>query len=256
MSTLNAPIYSDSFNKFVWSSLAIHICIVGIFTIRAALFPDDPSIFQNAVQVDLVALPDKLDPANLPTPAAPEAIKENVIPEPKAPKPALAEKKIPKEVDPEAVNLNKTKKKETAAFDKLKQLSALEEIERQEKEEAKKQALQKINKIKGNVLSSGNDLRGIAKLQHENYISLVENHIRKYWATPEWLKSKKLSAQVKVRFDEKGNIVYRSLMKSSGNQSFDDLVIDTVEKASPVPIPPDKFVRILNVEGILLGFPE
>ena len=38
--------------------------------------------------------------------------------------------------------------------------------------------------------------------------------------------------------------------------SFDEIVVDTVRKSSPVPAPPAKFVRILSVEGILFGFPE
>lgn len=266
MTTAILKSYDTLFRKYIGISLFIHISIVLVFTIKAAIFPDENFQYQTAVKVDLVALPDKLD-KNTPLETEPEKpeVKEKIetpppevksIPKEKK----LTEKKVKKSVDPDAINLESTKKKEKAALEKLKQMNALEEIqkqeEQQEREKAKQKAIERLNKIKGNALSSGSDIKGVAKLQHENYIATVEKAIRRNWSLPEWLARKNLAAQVRVRFDENGTITHQEIEKSSGNPTFDELVMQTVQKSSPVPPPPTKFVRILNVEGILLGFPE
>lgn len=237
--------YTDQFNRYVLVSIIVHIAVVLVFTTKAIFFPGEPIVFEAAIKVDLVALPDKIDPnetiKNLPT--ADEKVPDTKLP--------TKEKKAK---DPEAINLEKSKKKESAALAKLKQMSALEEIEKQISEDNKKKALDKLRK--GNSLSSGSELKGLNRLQHDNYISSVERHIRQNWSLPEWLSRKNLSAQIRVRFDESGNVISRQIVKSSGNPSFDEVVINTVQMSSPVPAPPAKFTRIMSAEGILFGFPE
>lgn len=232
-----------------------------VLTVKTIFYSSEPLIYESAIKVDLVALPDKVEtnqPLSAPkdsTPVAPpQAQPAPTIKEPA--KPVLAEKLKKVELDQESINLEKTKKKQTAAIDRLKQMSALEEIEKQVQNDNKNRALEKIKKIKGNALSNGSELTGVTRLQHDNYVATVEQHIRQNWALPEWLARKNLRAQVRVRFDERGNVTSREIFKSSGNPSFDEVALATVEKSSPVPIPPEKFVKILNSDGILLGFPE
>lgn len=241
-------INNQDLKKYVLISIAAHILIVLIFTVKAVFFTGEPIAYESAIRVDLVALPDKLKPQDkVPTPSPTE------IEKPASPKETV--KPTPKEKVSDAINLNPNKQKE-AALKKLKQISAIEEIEKELQEENKRKALEKLQKFKGNVLSSGSELTGVAKLQHDNYIATVEKQIRQNWEIPEWLSNKNLKAQVRVRFDENGNVISKDIFKSSGNPTFDDLALDTVQKSSPVPPPPAKFVRILSVEGLLLGFPE
>jgi colicin import membrane protein len=257
VSTLGLSIQEESLKRYVGGSLIVHISIVLILSIRAALFPEEALDYQSAIKVDLVALPDKVEA--LPTVTETTEAVETPTPAPTVTpvqKKKLIEKIAKMKIDRDAVNLDRTKKKEQAAIARLKQMSAFEELERQELEEAKRKAVEKLKLIKGNTLSSGTDLRGVSRLQHDNYISVIERHIRQNWSLPEWLAKKDLKAQVRVRFDGNGNITFREIAKSSGNKTFDDLALQAVEKSSPVPAPPPKFVRILNVEGILLGFPE
>lgn len=254
---------ADSFRKaLIWSG-SVHVAVFLFFIIRMAYFTSGETlIYERAAKVDIVALPDKFPHHHVepepepPKPASPVPKME----EPPAPPPPVKEaepvKKIEKK-DPEAINLKSNQKKQQEALKKIQQMKEREAIAKIKNQQAFQKRLAEAKKlIKGNQLSSGNDLSGLAKLQHEAYISSLEKHIRQNWALPEWLSSKNLKAQVRVRVDEHGQLVSRELVRSSGNSTFDDLALQTVERSAPMPPPPEKFIKLLKNDGILLGFPE
>ena len=257
MSTLSIN-QEESLKKYVIGSVVFHVCVVAVFSIKAVFFSGQPIDYQAAIKVDLIALPDKTDPnlieASIPTkeekPVQAQKIEINKAEVKPAEKPVIKKEAVK---EPEAINLDKTKSKQQAALAKLKAMSALEDIEKQVADENTKKV---IKQIKGNQLSSGTELTGLNKLQHDNYIADVERHIRKNWQLPEWLANKNLKAQVRVLFDSRGQITSREISKSSGNPSFDEVVLMTIQNSNPVPAPPEKFVQIMSVEGILFGFPE
>ena len=111
-------------------------------------------------------------------------------------------------------------------------------------------------KVKGNTISPGTALSGLAKLQHDTYAVDLDHHIKQHWALPEWLANRDFKAQAKVYIDSRGNILGRKIIKTSGNQSYDDEVLATIDRSAPFPAPPEKFVSIVEVDGILIGFPE
>lgn len=241
-STFNFQFNRD-FYKGIGISLGFHLALLLFFTVRAFLVPEMNLIHESAVRVDIVDLPDKI--TKRPTPPAP-------TPQPDS------EKKLNPPTPPlpnEAVNLDKTKKKQQEALQKLKSMEALEKIKNSMKEEKSKTTSEPI-KFKGNILSPGSDLTGLNKLQHEEYISNLDRHIKQYWTLPEWLAKKNYKAQVNVRIDSKGQVLAKSLVKSSGNPAYDEIVLDTIMKASPFPPPPEKFLAIVEVNGIIIGFPE
>jgi colicin import membrane protein len=80
--------------------------------------------------------------------------------------------------------------------------------------------------------------------------------VKEKWALPEWLAKRELKAQARVRLDENGEVVFREIVRSSGNPTYDEFVLKTIDQAVPFPKPPEKFVAIIKVQGILLGFPE
>ncbi len=256
----------DLFKQSVGYSIIFHFLVFFIFAVKTVFFSGEPISYESAIKVDLVAMPDKIDLAQPIAELEPAPVEKSPAPTPppaeKAPpqppqSTKLNPKELKKDIDRDAISLDVAKKKQVAAMEKLKQLSALEAIEKDIENDAnKKKAQEKPKPIKGNVLSSGSELSGVSRLQHDNYISIVEHHIHQNWALPEWLAKKNLKAQIRVRFDENGNILSKDIYKTSGNPSFDDVVMKTIEKSAPVPAPPQKFVKILSVEGILLGFPE
>lgn len=228
-------------------SILFHVSIVLFFTAKVALFPSEPIVFQSAIKVDLVALPDK----------APESVVEpKPTPKPAEPKPAVEVKPVaekpkptPKPIDSK---IDLTKQKQSKALEQLKALKAVEE----EMKKAKEEANRKAQPIKGNVLAAGTSPRGIHKLEYDNYIGEIDNHVKQNWALPEWLAKAGLRARVRVRINEQGYIEDKRLVMSSGNNEYDALAIQAVERSSPFPAPPEKFVNLVGIDGIIFQFPD
>jgi colicin import membrane protein len=249
-------------------SFVVHGVILLLFTVKAVFFTPEQIDFSQAVRVDIVGLPDKEPPKLDP----PKAEAKPALPEKPVEKPAekAAEKPAPPPPKPEpvkappkdeGVNLEKNKAKQQSAIEKLKAMAALEKIKEdvdaeKKKEVAKGKADDGATKVKGNVLSPGTALTGLAKLQHDNYAADLDAHIKQHWALPEWLAKRDLKAQARVQIDSRGNILGRKIVKSSGNPSYDEEVLATIDRSAPFPAPPEKFLAIVSVDGILIGFPE
>ncbi|UYL10408.1 TonB family protein [Bdellovibrio sp. SKB1291214] len=255
-------------------SLGFHVGLVLFFVVKTAFFTPESIDFTQAVRVDMVGLPDKLDPNNLPP--KPEA-KENAKPAPK-PEPSPVEKVAEKKPEPkfepkpevklptktakkdDGVNLEKVKSKQNDALEKLKAMAAIEKLKEEAKKPAPAAGTGKSNAgaapVKGNQLSPGTALTGLSKLQHDTYGADLDRHIKQHWAVPEWLAKRDLKAQARVFIDSRGNIIDRKIVKSSGNPDYDAEVLSTLDKSSPFPAPPEKFVSLVSVDGILIGFPE
>ncbi|MNK93011.1 hypothetical protein D3C87_1131540 [compost metagenome] len=243
--------------------------MISFFTLKAVFFTPEAIDFTQAVRVDMVGLPDKVEPTTLPPAAsapkeeskpAVEKPAEKTPPKAEAPKPELP-KHQPKKDD--SINLEKNKASQQSAIEKLKAMAALEKIKEQVSEEKKKTPpagtgtdSSAATKIKGNMVSPGTSLTGLNKLQHDNYGAELNRHIKQHWTLPEWLSKRELKAQVAVYIDSRGNILERKLVKSSGNPSYDEEVLSAVDKSAPFPAPPEKFQAYLSVNGILIGFPE
>lgn len=266
-------------NGFLVSMVA-HLLIVLGFTVRLVFFPPDETSALPAVRVDLVALPDKVAPVEMPKPFKPEEPEAAAPPAPAPPAAATPPKTAeatptptptpPKpKAEPDAINLEKTKARQKAALDKLKSLEALEKIEKdlaREKAEAEKKRLEALAaaaraqagtvKIKGNQVAPGTSLTGIERLEHESYKGDLDRHIKQFWSLPEWLARKKLRARALVKIDEKGRLLSKRLTQPSGDPGFDDSVLQTIDQSAPLPAPPEKFVAKVAIEGILIEFGE
>ncbi len=248
-------------------SLGFHVGIVLFLLVKSFFVSSEVLDYDSAIRVDIVGLPDKIDPKQL---APAEAPKPEPVPEKKAepppppppPSPPVSEVKLPdkNKVDPDSINLDSVKKKQQQALNKLKSLSAIEQIKKNL--EAQKKATEAanqqkaVNQVKGNILSPGTELTGLNKLQHENYLSQLDRQIKSNWSIPEWLAKKNYKAQVLLKLDESGAVVGRQIVKSSGNENYDDVVLETIDKSAPYPPPPEKLINIVRVRGLLIGFPE
>ncbi len=224
--------------KMLIASVGFHVAIVCIFTLKVLLFPMEIPLYQASVRVDLVSLPDK-QTATLPMPAA----KAETTPPPSvAPTSQPETKKETKKID--------LSKKQNKA---LEQLKALQELEA-EVQNAK--AEKKNAPIKGNVLAAGTSLKGLNKLDYDTYIGDVDSQIKSNWELPEWLAKMGLRARVLVLIDTRGYVIRKELILSSKNPTYDSLVMDTIDRSSPFPPPPEKFIDIVGVNGIVFQFPD
>ncbi|MFN8845798.1 MAG: energy transducer TonB [Bdellovibrionales bacterium] len=248
---------SRIFKKSLQYSLAAHIFIFLFFTLKAFIIPSEKIDYSTAVRVDIVALPDKLSPdAQLAPKVEPAKNLDSAEVKPKIETPPKPQVKTEKKAEPDTVSFKKSKSKQQEALDRLKKMSALDKI-RNEVETSKKraQALEQISQVKGNVLSAGSSLSGLNKLQHDEYVSILDQHIKQNWTKPKWIE-KELRARVRVKIDSDGQILSRELTLSSGDPIYDETVLNTVDSSAPFPRPPEKFVEIVAARGILIGFPD
>lgn len=265
----------DSFSRGVGISLGLHVLIFLVFVVKAVFYTSPAIDFSQAIRVDVVGLPSKVmkdEAVSEKTESAKtEVTEEQVEKKPElppsiqrattAPVPVVKpEVKISKSSD--GIKLEKINSTQQQAIDKMKSIAALEKIQNDVQKEHLKQLESKGKrqdgsiKVRGNVLAPGTALTGLAKLQHDKYASDLDHHIKEHWSLPEWLSKRDLAAQVKVYFDERGNIIRRKIVKSSGNQSYDEEVLATIDRSAPFPAPPEKFISMVEVDGILIGFPE
>ncbi|MCB0379060.1 MAG: TonB C-terminal domain-containing protein, partial [Bdellovibrionales bacterium] len=146
-------------------------------------------------------------------------------------------------------NTKKVKEEQDSALARLRAMQKLKE---------KKEAEEETQKVefKGNALSQGNSLTGLEKLKHESYLGDLDAHIKNFWNLPEWLASDNLSARVLLLIRKDGVIIKKSFVLKSGNTLFDQHVLGTLDKASPLPAPPDDLVNFFETKGVEVRFPE
>lgn len=265
---------TDGQNKGIIFSFMAHAVLLAFLILKNVFFDADIPDYQAAIRVDMVALPDK-NPTT-PSQAAAETKTEPPPPEPE-PEPTKTAEALPEKkpsIDETAIRLSENKKKHEdekhkkiedkkrkEALDRIKKMSALESIkssvesERIEKLVGQSETKQKPV-YKGNVLNPGTELSGINKIQHENYVALIDRQIKENWTLPQWLANKDFKAQALLKIDQNGNIIYNQIYKSSGNANYDEIVKETIQKSGPFPKPSEKFSAILSEKGVLIGFPE
>jgi TonB family protein len=247
----------DLFKKMVRASVIIHVVVILFFSLKAAIFSNETYEFDPAIRVDIVGLPSKITqpiPQKLPEP--PSVAKEKIESKNLTPQ-KVAEK-------PKPIVLHPTKAKPDA-LEKIRKMEKeerrkklLENIEQEVKqEENREQRQNRVNQIlRGNQISPGSALHGLAKTEFNEYLGEVRNHMHQHFDLPEWMHDANLKALVLVYLDTSGLVTRRILERSSGDVRFDEYVLSSVDQASPFPKPPPKFIDLVRVKGITLGFPE
>jgi colicin import membrane protein len=224
-------------------SLIVHGTLFAVLLLRTVFFPSQAINYEAAIRVDVVGMPEK-------NRRLPDPVKEKKA----EPKKEGIDKVLTKKKKP-AKKIVALKNSKPSRDQLLKRFEALHDIEKTKKAKPKK-GTQGDGLVRGNRLSPGTALKGLSKLNYESYIGSLDQHVKKYWLLPEWLADSDLKAQALILLDDKGYVVRKMLVQPSGNQTYDNLVLEAIDKASPFPMPPDKFVDIVAVDGIVFGFPE
>ncbi len=243
----------DSFFSFILLSLGFHGIILAFLTLKILFFPGEIPEHIDAIRVDVVALPEKQTTPPPPAPEKPEPKKsepKKPKPEPKKPKPKKPEPKKPKpKPKPKQPDVKKVLDEQDSAITRLKALQKLKE-----KNKEKDDPIQKIE-YKGNQLSKGNSLTGMQTLKDNNYTDKLQPHIKAYWSLPEWLANANLNALVLIKIDKRGGVISKTFLSKSGNENFDEYVMGTIEKAIPLPPPPQSLVDLYQTRGVKIAFP-
>jgi len=227
-----------SFSFFLFISFVIHGFVI-VFFLNSNQFwnlfdRDQKIIMSTAMRVDMVALPD-LPP----------------------------QKKAVQVKKPPVIIPKKTKDKKEKAKKEPKKEKKPDKKEQPEKKESplKNNSDLPINDPKpeankGNQLAEGakkgKEVLDSEKVEIINqYLINVTDQIRLNWNLPKHLAEMKLKAEVEIKINEKGEMIYKQMLVSSNNDLFDSYVLKATENAAPYPpLPAD--VKDLLKGGVVL----
>ncbi|NOZ69684.1 MAG: TonB family protein, partial [Deferribacteres bacterium] len=120
-------------------------------------------------------------------------------------------------------------------IERLRAISALakRKKEKEAEEEAVAGAIENIRKKKLGRVSSVAGTRDSA--DSDAYGRLISRIIKSHWGYPVELRDSDLEVIILFRMDEKGNIIFHRIEKSSGSRPFDRSAVKAVLDSSPLP---------------------
>jgi len=231
------------FRRFVVVSALLHLGLAAML----AFSPGMPQISapMGAISVDLVAAPTrsapaprarpKPAPAPTPAPARPAPKPKPPVPDKRVlPKETTAPKPTPRpkreEIPPEAVARPETPEQEYS--DVLDQL-------RSEVGEEKAPAAEPEQVAAVAPAGGGGTGRPVSP-EVADWMRRARIHVRRSWVLPAGFRQQSLATVVDVDLDSGGNLLGEpEIVKRSGNPWYDDGVLRSIRKASPLPAPPE-----------------
>ena len=232
------------------ASVILHLMFpVSLITIKVLdyfhiqIFPHRKTheIYQEYVQVDMVALPDipikDLDKIDVTS-----NVEEKIAEAPTVDDDAMLLESKRKEAEKAEKALKAKEQREHEESEKKKALAKLEE-------EAKREAALKAlsanegkrgrKKLKGNILSQGAGTTGMLGTPKDRYDSLIQAKIKeKFFILPNQA-GRNLIAVVHIEIYPTGRVRERRLEKTSGDSMYDSSVIQAIDEAQPLPVPDD-----------------
>ncbi len=247
--------------KAIFASILVHLSIPFLFltakildNLGIPLFGPKEAVklYQNYIQVDVVALPDiqlkdlpsvdtrlpvvekpktEANPVPIPTP-----VKDSMtLPDEKAKAEKVAKTKKEQEKRAEAEKLVKRKAEEE---------KALKRIEEDAKREAALKALSSGSKsgrakMAGNTLAQGNAAVGAIGTARDRYQAMITQRIKENFNVFAWQKKKELVSVVHLEIFPNGRVRVKHLVKNSLDPKFDSAVLQAVDASQPLPVPED-----------------
>jgi TonB family protein len=225
------------FRRVVLWSAGAHLA-----AILLAAFMPAPSTMSvpAAVTVDLVAAAPSARPAAPPKPKAAPA---------PAPKPAEAPKPKPKAPVEKTVVLPKEardpKPKPAPKEEPRPQERSYADIMKDLKAKADDTEVEEETPAPAQVASLGTSNRGSARgirvdAATAAWMRDARIHVRKSWVLAPGFRTEDLATELSVRLDDRGNVIGEpEIVRRSGNPWYDDSVVRAIQKASPLPAPPE-----------------
>lgn len=238
----------------VWS-LGLHGILFVILAVRAVFLPSQSIELENAIRVDLVALPDKLKKTESEAAFSPSETTSLQKKESTKPPPPKVQLDNLKKVKPNQIKV--TKQKQEIA---LKQLESMARLEKALLEARKQSSSTPPNEtvatpqFKGNQLSKGTSPTGITRMDHQIYLRSIESKVRQNWNVPRWLANASLKTKVRLFIDSFGKVTKTEILLSSENNDFDSSVLRAIQASMPFSAPPDNLVNILSIDGAIIDF--
>ena len=242
----NIQILSNkNLRTFVGISFFIHILCFSFLIFSPANFLSKEIKIPQAMRVDAVGLPD-IQPAK-PAPAKVSAPKKKPAPKPLVKKKKKKEKPKPKKKKQPPPKKKPAPKKEKKETRKEAQATALEKL---------RDSSNEPSTYKGEKVSKGTSSEGeVDQLLIYAYFTRVRASVKSRWHLPRILADKNLKAVVIIEVSERGVVTRIQIEQTSGSEAFDQIVIETIQAASPLPEPPKELIPILR-QGVGFRFPD
>ena len=241
------------FRRFLVFSALLHAVLVGVFAFSPSF--STMSAPAGVISVDLVALPGQPAPRRKPAPAPvptpkPAAPEPAPVAKPK-PKPPMPEKRVlpqeaptpkprpkQKELPPEAVQRKQEPEKDYGdVLDELRE-EAGEEAPVAEAEPAPTPAPAHASAPAG----GGGSGRPVSP-EIADWMRRARIHVRQSWVVPPGFRQQSLATEIDVELDAGGNLIGEpEIAKRSGNPWYDEGVVRSIRRASPLPAPPESGV--------------
>ena len=241
--------------KFICYSLTLHLLIlISIYIFHSIpIFPYKkrggirPS---DSMQVSSISLSDLRTSLNTPSQrkkSTPPPKKKRAVPAKKQPVPQ-AKKKEKKPAPPKA--------EEKALPDPSEQTAASDQTSEETNVQNEPEGASS-NQATGDLdASSGQPDGGSGTILEIQYINILKSKIKLFWQVPRELAELNLQAELRATINKNGEVTFREVFRSSGNETFDALMIKAIDSASPFPRPPTRNLEHqLSKEGAIFGFP-
>lgn len=121
------------------------------------------------------------------------------------------------------------------------QLQVAQAKQDQEKKKAKQKADEEKQRQEAEQKRQAQERAHYEASQITKYGQMIISHIQGYTLFTEGMG--KLSVRLKIKLSTEGVVDGVGVIDSSGNASFDQLALNAVYKASPLPLPPEKDIR-------------
>jgi outer membrane biosynthesis protein TonB len=241
------------FRRLLLVSAAIH----AVFAALLAFSPGLPVIDAPAgvISVDLVAAPSAAAPAAArPKPKPAPAAKPVPAPPPPAakPKPPVPDKRVlPKEATtPKPAP--RAKQKELAPEDvappkaqEQDYADVLDQLRNEVGEDAPAPAAEPVAQAPAAAPAGGGGTGRPVSPEVADWMRRARVHIRRSWVVPPGFRQQSLATMVNVALDAQGNLIGDpEITKRSGNPWYDEGVLRSITKASPLPAPPEAGVWV------------
>ena len=200
-----------------------------------------------AISVDLVAAPSRAAPAPRP-PAKPKAAPAPVPAPPQAkpkPKPPVPDKRVLPKESTTPKPTPRAKREEIAPEDVARPearqeeyTDVLDQLRAEAGEEAAPEA--EPERVAAVAPAGGGGTGRPVSPEVADWMRRARIHVRQSWVVPPGFRQQSLATVVDVELDGGGNLLGDpEIVKRSGNPWYDDGVLRSIRKASPLPAPPE-----------------
>jgi len=230
------------FRRFVVVSALLHVALVAIFAFSPSFAVTSAPM--GAISVNLVGAP---APARR-APAPPAKPKAAPVPTPapaqQRPKPPVPEKRVLPKQTTTPKPTPRARREEIAPEDVVRPETPQQEysdvLDNLRSELGEEETPAQPEQVAAVAPAGGGGTGRPVSPEVADWMRRARIHVRRSWVVPPGFRQQSLATVIDVELDGGGNLLGEpEIVKRSGNPWYDDGVLRSIRKASPLPAPPE-----------------